>query len=449
MENTLSLDYQTAVENFSSAFPLSKKETERGKSFIPGGFSRKTFNYGPHAVFAERGDGQYIYTIDGKKLLDLNNNFSVNVIGHNHPEVNAAIRGMLETGFSFGNPVKHELALAKLLCDRVESVERVKFFCSASEACLGAVRIARGYTGRNKIAKFEGGYHGFTDDLSVSVHPSPEEGGPAAHPNAAADSAGIPSFKTRNVVVMVQNDFAACEAVIRENAADLACVIIELQSGAGGLVVLKEEFVQKMRALCNELGILMIVDETMTLRAATGGLQSVYKVKPDLTVMGKMIGGGLPIGAVGGSAKIFDVVEGDKVTMSGTHHGHPMACAAGIALMNVMDPAAHDRLNRMAERIKTELNGWAAEQGIPFIVFGRFSILGYAFTVELGQTIETHRDYWTKVDGDKMMIYALEMASRGYFPVHRGQLGLTLPMTDKDIGGYIAETKDIITRIHS
>lgn len=445
----MGLDYQTAVENFSNAFPLSRRETETGKSFIPGGFSRKTFNYGPHAVFAERGEGQYIYTIDGKKLLDLNNNFSVNVIGQKHPAVNAAIQGLLETGFSFGNPVKHELALAQLLCERVESVERVKFFCSASEACLGAVRIARGYTGRNKIAKFEGGYHGFTDDLSVSVHPSPEEGGPADHPSATADSGGIPSFKTRNVIILVQNDFAACEAVIRANAADLACVMMELQSGAGGIVVLEEAFVEKMQALCVELGIVLIVDETMSLRAASGGLQSLYNVKPDLTIMGKMIGGGLPIGAVGGSAKIFDVVENDQVTMSGTHHGNPLACAAGIALMNVMDDDAHNRLNAMAERIKTELNSWAAQKGIPFIVFGRFSILGYAFTVEFGQTIDTHRDYWTKVDGNKMMIYALEMASRGYFPVHRGQIGLTLPMTDEDIGGYIAETKDIITRIHS
>ncbi|HEX7852473.1 MAG TPA: aminotransferase class III-fold pyridoxal phosphate-dependent enzyme [Sphingobium sp.] len=445
----MGLDYQTAVENFSKVFSLSKQETESGTSFIPGGFSRKTFNYGPHAVFAERGEGQYLYTIDGQKLLDLNNNFSVNVIGQNHPAVNAAIQNMLETGFSFGNPVKQELALAKLLCDRIASVERVKFFCSASEACLGAVRIARGYTGRDKIAKFEGGYHGFTDDLSVSVHPSPEEGGPAAHPFATPDSGGIPSYKTRNVVVLVQNDFAACEAVIRENAADLACLMMELQAGAGGMVVLEEEFVRKIEALCLELDILLIVDETMSLRAAPGGLQSLYKVKPDLTVMGKMIGGGLPIGAVGGSAKIFDVVEKDKVTMSGTHHGNPMACAAGIALMNVMDNAAYDRLNAMAERIKTDLNDWAAERGIPFIVFGRYSILGYVFTMEPGQTIDTHRDYWTKVDGDKMMIYALEMATRGYFPVHRGQIGLTLPMTDEDIGGYIAETKDIIARIYS
>ena len=444
------LDYQTALNNFSKAFPVSKDETEAGTNFIPGGFSRRTFNYGPHAVFAERGEGQYIYTIDGNKLLDLNQNFSTNVIGQKHPAITKAIEEQLETGFSFGNPVRMELALAKKLCERIASVERVKFFCSASEACLGAVRIARGLTGKSKIAKFEGGYHGFTDDLSVSVHPEPgNASGSDDSPNAVAESEGIPAFKTSSIVILVQNDFEATEAAIRANADDLACVILELQSCAGGIVVLTQEFVDKLKALCEELGIVFIADETITLRTALGGLQSIYNVKPDLTVMGKMIGGGLPIGAVGGSAKIFEVVEGDRVTMSGTHHGHPMACAAGLATLEVMDEAAYDRLNGMAARVKNELNEWAQEKGIPFTIFGIGSVLGYAFTKEMGQTIDTHRDYWTKIDGEKMMIYALEAAIRGYFPVHRGQIGLTLPMTDDDISGFIEVTKDIVADIYA
>ncbi|MFO1502962.1 MAG: aminotransferase class III-fold pyridoxal phosphate-dependent enzyme [Steroidobacteraceae bacterium] len=444
------LDYKTATENFFAAFPVSRLETEAGRNFIPGGFSRRTFNYGPHAVFADRGEGQYIFTIDGKKLLDLNQNFSTNVIGQKHPAVRAAIEKQLDAGFSFGNPVRKELELAKALCQRVKSVERVKFFCSASEACLGAVRIARGFTGRNKIAKFEGGYHGFTDDLSVSVHPEPGAAtGADNSPNAIAESEGIPDFKTANVVVIVQNNFDATEAAIRKNSGELACVILELQSCAGGIVSLTQEFVHRLKKLCEELGIVFIADETITLRCAAGGLQSIYNVVPDLTVMGKMIGGGLPIGAVGGSARIFAVVEEDRVTMSGTHHGHPLACAAGLATLEVMDDAAYVRLNSMAARVKDELNSWARRKQIPFCVFGIGSVLGYAFTRELGQTIETHRDYWTKIDRDKMMIYALEVAARGYFPVHRGQIGLTLPMTDDDITGFIETTKDIVAQMYT
>lgn len=444
------LDYETSLKNFSAAFQRSKEETQKGKNVIPGGFSRRTFNYGPHAIFAERGEAQYIHTIDGKRLLDLNNNFSTNVLGHNHPDVVRAIEEVLPSGFSFGNPTGHELALATLLCDRIASVEQVKFFCSASEACLGAARIARGYTGRNKIAKFEGGYHGFTDDMSVSVHPSPANfPGPDSTPKSVPDSDGIPSYKVDNVVTLVQNDFTACEKIIRRHAHEIACIMLELQSGAGGIVALDKEFVRKLAQLAEELGILLVVDETITLRAAHGGLQSVYDVQPDLTVMGKMIGGGFPIGAVGGSRKIYRVVEDNQVMMSGTHHGHLMACAAGLATMNAMDHAAYDRLNSMAETLKVGLNDWARQNGYPFIVFGEFSVLGYAFTREVGQTITTHRDYWNKIDDRSMTIYALEMATRGFFPVHRGQIGLTLPMTDEDIAGYMDTTKSIISEIYA
>ncbi|ANN62242.1 glutamate-1-semialdehyde 2,1-aminomutase (plasmid) [Mesorhizobium loti NZP2037] len=446
----MKLDHEISLRNFSEAFHLSQNRTSHGADVIPGGFSRRTFNYGPHAVFAERGEGQYIYTIEGKKLLDLNNNFSTNVLGHNHPAVVRAIETMLPSGFSFGNPTGHELALARLLCERIESVEQVKFFCSASEACLGAVRIARGYTGRKKIAKFEGGYHGFTDDLAVSTHPSPANfPGPDINPRTVPDSDGIPSYKVDNVVTLVQNDYAACENILRRHASDVACIIMELQSCAGGIVSLKNDFVTKLGKLARELGILVVFDETITLRAAYGGLQSLYDFRPDLTVMGKMIGGGLPIGAVGGSRQIFRVVEENQVMMSGTHHGHPMACAAGIATLQVMDGNACQRLNEMANTLREGLNSWARERRYPFVVFGDFSVLGYAFTKQMGQTIETHRDYWSKIDERKMGIYALEMATRGFFPVHRGQIGLTLPMTDDDIAGYMETTTDIISDIHA
>lgn len=443
MKIDLSLDQ--ALANFSEAFHLSKNRTTEGGEYIPGGFSRRTFNYGPHAIFAARGEGQYIFTIEDKRLLDLNNNFSTNVLGHNHPLVMEAIQETLSTGFSFGNPTGHELMLAKELCERVQSVEQVKFFCSASEACLAAVRIARGYTGKKKIAKFEGGYHGFTDDLANSTHPSPTNfPGPDSHPRSIPDSDGIPSYKSENVLILVQNDFNTCERILRGNSDEIACIIFELQSCAGGIVELEKDFVADLSCLCKELGILMIVDETITMRADHGGLQRRYEIKPELTVFGKMIGGGIPIGAVGGSREVFRVMETNQVMISGTHHGHPLAAAAGYATMRVMDHAAYHRLNTLAERIKFELNSWAKEFGYPFVVFGSFSVLGYAFTRQVGQKITTHRDYWNKVDEKSMSIYALEMATRGYFPVHRGQLGLTLPMSDDDIDGYIKTTKNII-----
>lgn len=446
----MKLNYEHSIKNFSEAFSLSKEETSKGHEHIPGGFSRRTFAYGPHAIFVAKGEAQYIHTIEGQKLLDLNNNFGTNVLGHNHPAVIKAIEQTLANGFSFGNPTNHELELAKLLCERIDSIEQVKFFCSASEACLSAVRIARGFTARKKIAKFEGGYHGFSDDLAISAHPNPNNfPGPDSNPKSLPDSDGIPSYKTDNVIVLTQNDFDSCEKILRDNAKDIACLIMELHSCAGGAVELNKNFVQKLRTLTKELGIILIVDETITLRANFNGLQSVYQIKPDLTILGKMIGGGLPIGAVGGSREVFKVVEENQVMISGTHHGHPLACAAGAACVKTMNEKAYARLNNMAAKIRSELNDWATKLKYPFIVFGSFSVLAYVFTKEVGQSINTHRDYWHKIDENSMNIYALEMATRGYYPVHRGQIGLTLPMTDEDIDGYIETTKDIIRLIYA
>lgn len=444
----MKITLDSSMAGFMEKFKASGDFTEKCRQRIPGGYSRVSFNYGPNAIFVDRGEGQHIYTIDGHRLLDLNNNFTVNILGHNHPAINKALNDAIPNGFSFGNPMKYENLLAEIICDRVESVEKIKFSCSASESCVSAVRIARANTGKNKIAKFEGGYHGFIDDLQISSHPAPERlPGPANNPAPLADSAGIPSYTVDNTIILPQNDLASCEKILKENAHDTACVIMELQSGAGGVVVLDQEFVDGIRDITKELGILMIVDETITLRADYHGLQGVYGVKPDLTVMGKIIGGGLPLGAVGGRKEFFDVTENGQVHLSGTHQGHPLAAAAGIACLETMDKAAHDRLNRLAERIKKELNTWSSEKGYSFIVYGEFSFLGYAFTDKPGRELKTHRDFWFFTNDAHMQTFALEIACQGFFPVHRGQIALSLPMTDEDIDNFIKTTKEIVQGI--
>lgn len=445
----MSITLESSMASFLKKFEKSGELTKKCKNKIPGGFSRKTFNYGPHGIFVERGEGQYIYTVEGHRLLDMNNNFTVNILGHNHPNISKAMMETIPKGISFGNPTEYESKLAEILIDRIESVEKVKFSCSASESCMSAVRIARGYTGKTKIAKFEGGYHGFIDDLAISGHPSPDRfPGPDHHPTPLPDSDGIPSSVTANTILLKQNDFAVCEKILRENAHDIACVIMELQSGAGGVVVLDQDFVEGIRALTEELGIVLIFDETITLRAGYNGLQGIYGVKPDLTIFGKMIGGGLPIGAVGGASKIFEVLEANQVMISGTHHGHPLAAAAGIACMETMNETAYDKLNHQAETIKKEINDWANNKNYPFMVYGKgFSFLAYTFTDKVGREIRTHRDFWHYIDNEKTQAYSLEIATRGFLPVYRGQFSLSLPMTDEDITAFIETTKDIVTGI--
>lgn len=445
------LTLENATARFTERFAESAHATAHGKTVIPGGYSRTSFNFGPHAVFVSSGNGAYIDTIDGHRLLDFNNNFTVNILGHGHPAISDALIAAIPHGASFGNPVAEEAELAELLIDRIASVEKVQFSCSASESVMTAARIARAHTGRSKIAKFEGGYHGFTDPVSVSVHTHEATAyGPDHDPRPVGDDAGVPQQTVDLVVVLTQNDLAGTERILREHADDLACVFVELESGAGGHVMLTDEFAQMLRRVTAELGIVLVIDETANLRAAYNGLQSVYGIDADLTVMGKIIGGGLPLGAVGGRAEIMSVLETGAVAISGTHHGHRLALIAGLACMRALDVAAYKRLNAMAARILTELSAWSAARNSPFTIFGRgFSSLAYAYCKAPGQTVTTHRDYWYKVDSDKTQAFSLELANRGFFPVARGELSLSLAMTDDDITAFIETVKDIIVDLES
>lgn len=446
----MGLTYEQSLEHFLKTFQKSKEMSDEAAKYIPGSYSRRSFNYGPHAIYVNNAKGAYVYTVDGKKLLDFNNNFTVSVLGYQNEAVDQALIETMKKGFSIGNPTEEEGELARMLCERIDSFEKVKFFCSASEACVGALRIARGYTGKIKVAKMEGGYHGFLDDFSFSAHPNASKADDdLEHIVPQPESAGIPANRAEDVVLLTQNNIEVSEKLIREHADELACVVMEMQSGSGGIVTLDKAFVKRIREITKELGIVLIFDETITIRAYKGGLQSWYGVKPDLTISGKTLGGGIPLGVVGGSNEVMDVVTKDIVQMSGTHHGHRLACAAGIAILKQLDDVAYKRLNSMGERIKNELNIWAKEKKIPFIVFGESSVLGYAFTREIGQTIRTHRDYWLKSDAQKMQTFALEIAVRGFLPVHRGQLGLTLPMADQDITDFIETTKDIVSEMYA
>jgi glutamate-1-semialdehyde 2,1-aminomutase len=272
--------------------------------------------------------------------------------------------------------------------------------------------------------------------------------GSADAPNSVPDTGGIPDNRMEETIVLTQNDYEGTEKLLREHADELAGVFLEPMAASGGLVVLEKEYLQMLRDLTKELGIVLVYDETVTIRNARGGYQSVVGVIPDLTITGKTIGGGLPIGAIGGSKEVMAVYEDGRTGISGTHHGHRLSCAAGIAMLNEMDDAAYAHLNGLADRIKTELTDWAAEKKIPFHVYGEGSVLMYMFTKELGQTIHTQRDIWKYQDEEMMDIYSLEIATRGYLPVARGQIAMTLPMTDDDITGYIETTKAVISEMY-
>lgn len=439
------LELGDVVARFENTFANSLARRRETANFIPGGYSRHPLTFGPHALYVERGSGAYVETIDGVKLCDFHNNFSATICGHDHPAIREAVIAAAANGFSFGNPMPIEGELAKLICARLPSLERIIFSCSASEAALAALRIARANTGRNRIAKFEGGYHGVADDYMLSLHPFPELfPGPANQPVAVPNSAGIPRHVRDNVVVLPQNDLEACTRILTAEGHDLACVVMELQAGAGGVIMLDRAFVAGIREVTRELGILLVIDETITFRAGYHGMQGIYDVTPDLTILGKTIGGGMPIGAVGGRADLFEMGENGFVYHSGTHHGHPLAAAAGIACLNVLDESAYLKLDTMAQRIKTNLNSWCAERGHPFVVYGIGSHLGYEFCDKPGRQYRSCRDILRYSNEERMQVFAFEMTNRGYFPMYRGQIALSLGMDLQEIDGFVGEAMDVI-----
>ncbi|MGD9603440.1 MAG: aspartate aminotransferase family protein [Gammaproteobacteria bacterium] len=439
------LDLQSVIRHFEQRFPQSLDLRQRLGEYIPGGYSRHPLTFGPHALYVTGGDGAYVDTVDGHRLLDFHNNFSATICGHNHPVIRRAIEEALAHGCSFGNPMPHEGELARMLTERIAAVERIIFTCSASEACLAALRIARANTGRDCIAKFEGGYHGMGDEVLLSLHPVPELfPGPPEQPLAVPNSAGIPRHVRDHVVILPQNDLAACTRILRARAHEIACVVLELQCGAGGVVVAEPAFVEGLRVLTRELGILLVIDETITLRAGYRGLQARYGVHPDLVIMGKIIGGGLPIGAVGGRADLFALGEAGQLFHSGTHHGHPLATAAGAACLGLLDEAAYARLEAMGNRIKHALNEWCLAQGHPFVIYGLGSHLGYEFCDRPGREYRSCRDILRYSNEEHMQIFAFEMTLRGVFPMYRGQIALSLAMTDDDITRFIETAQGVI-----
>ncbi|MBI5920046.1 MAG: aminotransferase class III-fold pyridoxal phosphate-dependent enzyme [Betaproteobacteria bacterium] len=444
----MALNLQSSTEAFQEKFKKSGELSAAGDQYIPGGYSRNSLTFGPHAIYVERGEGQYIHTVDGHKLLDFHNNFSCSILGHSHPKMREALLDSVSKGFSFGNPMAHEHRLAQILCERIASVDKVVFTCSASEACIAAVRYARAYTGKDKIAKFDGGYHGLGDEFTLSIHSAAEHfPGAPEFPRPVPLCGGIPIATQQNVVVLPQNDFASCKRILTQNAGQVACVMMELQTGAGGVITLQKEFVQSVRELTEELGMLLIIDETISLRSAFHGMQSLFDIKPDLTVMGKMIGGGLPLGAVGGAEKYLNMNSNGQVYHSGTHHGHPMATRAGIACMEVMDEKTYARMNAQAARLKDEINTYAKQKNLPIYFYGLGSHLGYEITDKPGRIYSSCREILTYSNHEAMQTFAFEMATRGIFPMYRGQIALSEPMTEADIDTFVRISKEVIEDI--
>lgn len=340
---------------------------EKAKKFIPGGVNspvRAFKSVGGNPIYMAKGQGAYMTDVDGNTYLDYVGSWGPFILGSMHPRITAALQHTLtQIGTSFGTPIEMEIEIAELLCEVVPSIEMVRMVNSGTEATMSAVRLARGCTGRDKIIKFEGCYHGHGDSFLIKA-------GSGALTLGAPDSPGVTKGTALDTLNAKYNDIESVKALVQENEGNVAAIIIEPVAGNTGVIPAKKEFLQALRDLCDKEGIVLIFDEVMCgFRVALGGAQELYGITPDLTTMGKIIGGGLPVGAFGGKRKFMENVAplGD-VYQAGTLSGNPLALTAGIETLRILkDENPYPELERKASIIEQGFRENMEKLGLNFV----------------------------------------------------------------------------------
>lgn len=353
----------------------------RARQLMPGGVNSPARAFGAvggEPIVIDRGEGPHLVDVDGNRYLDYIGSWGPMILGHGHPEVLAAVREAMERGTSFGAPTEAENQLAERIIAAVPSVELVRLVSSGTEATMSAIRLARGFTGRDLIVKFSGNYHGHVDSLLVAA-------GSSAATLGVPNSPGVTAGTSKDTLVLPYNDPQAAEEAFAEHGSKIAGVILEPVVGNMGCVPGRPEFLRRLRELTREHGALLIFDEVMTgFRVAFGGAQSLLGISPDLTTFGKIVGGGFPIGAYGGREEVMrHVLPDGDVFQAGTLSGNPVATAAGIATLRVLsEQPPYDQLEKLGSALGEGLSAAAEEAGIPATVGRRGSMLTLFFSTQ-------------------------------------------------------------------
>ena len=370
--------FQTFHETAFPPGPRSRALFERAHAVFPDGTTRVTVERDPFPRYIARAEGAYLTDADGKRFLDLNLNFTTLIHGHAFEPVVAAVESQLRNGTCFANPTEAEIELASLLCARVPRLERIRFLNTGTEAVMFAIKAARAFTGRTRIAKIEGAYHGAYDWVEVAQASVPENWGPPDSPAATPYYRGMPASVLDDVVVLRFNDAAAARETLSRQARDLAAVLIDPMPSRAGLIAPEPEFIAAVQETAREHGILVISDEVLNFRQAFHGAAARYGLQPDLFALGKVIGGGFPIGAVGGLAEVMTVFDGSGgrplLPQGGTFSANPISMVAGHAAMKALDEIAFARLERLGNALRNRLEDAIARANAPFSVTGAASL---------------------------------------------------------------------------
>lgn len=421
-------------DRYRAGSPKSQTYFERCSMTMPGG-AKGAYFYAPYPLTMERGEGCSLFDLDGRQFVDFAGHHTAQILGHNHPAVIQAIEKQMKQGIALGAHAGVEADIAETLCHRVKSLERIRFCNSGTEATLHAIRLARGFSGRSKIAKFEGGYHGSHDAVEVSVAPPLDKVGPATAPVSVSDAGGASPYAIEEVVILPYHDEDSVKRLLSENRDELACVIFDPKAG---IMTLNKDFVQFVREITKELDILLIFDEIVGFRVSWGGLQEVYSLSPDLTTFGKLVGGGFPVGAFGGRKDIMSLLDNTLgptgFFQSGTFSAHSLAMVAGLAILEQLTPEAFKRLNGLGERLYTGLRNLFRDRDVDAQVVGLGSVFSIYFT---DKEAVNYRNMAT-ADADITHSVFLSLLQQGYFlSPNLSMNSLSLALNESFVDGLI------------
>ena len=404
---------------------------ERAKNFIPGGVNSPVRAFravGGNPIFIKSAKGAYLYDEDGKEYIELINSWGPMILGHAHELVEKAVADAIKAGFSYGAPTRREVEMAELITSIVPSVEKVRMVNSGTEATMSALRVARGYTGRDKMIKFEGCYHGHGDSFLIAA-------GSGAITFGTPDSPGVTKGVANDTLTAPFNNLAAVQTLVDANKGQIACIFIEPVVGNMGLVKPAEGFLEGLRKICTEEGIVLIFDEVMTgFRLSKGGFQGRCSVIPDMTTMGKIIGGGMPVGAYGGKKEIMDCVSpAGPVYQAGTLSGNPIAMAAGIAMLTHLDshPEVYHRLEEIGNTLTNGMKENLQKLGLNYTLNHVGSMFTLFFTDKPVNNFEDAKTSDTALFGR----YFQAMLKRGIYlaPSQYEAMFLSTALTDEHI----------------
>lgn len=408
---------------------------ERGQKVFPGGVTRTTVVRHPRPVYVERGEGAWLIDVDGNRLLDLNANFTTLIHGHAFKPIADAVAAQLERGSCFANPTEHEIALAELICNRIPAAERIRFVNTGTEAVMFAIKAARAVTGRSQIAKLEGTYHGGYDWAEISEHTDPGTS-PTTPPIALNNYRGAPRSVEAETIVLALNDVERTTAALAGTEGKLAAILIDVMPSRCGLIPIEPEYLAQLSDYCRRNGTLLISDEVLNLRQGFEGASARFGIKPDLMTMGKIIGGGLPIGAIAGRRDVMEIfaqrdTNGWLLPQGGTFSANPLSMVAGLAAMQALDRSAFVKLEALGEEVRKALSAVIARRNVDMSVHGRASL----FRIQPSRRIpRTYREAFASEGPTSPMPRLCEaLLRRGINLPRHGTGVLSTPMTDAEV----------------